>query len=38
LADFVYVASVEERKPFTDTGSWTTSQLALSFNPGCSRM
>jgi len=34
VADFTYVASAAERQPYVDTGSWTTSQLALSINPG----
>lgn len=34
VSDFIYVASAEERQPYFDTGSWTTSQLALSLNPG----
>lgn len=34
VADFIYVASAAERAPYFDTGSWTTSQLALSLNPG----
>ena len=34
VAGFTYVASVAERQPYVDTGSWTTSQLALSINPG----
>lgn len=34
VSDFTYVASADERKPYFDTGSWTTSQLALSLNPG----